>query len=193
MTLEVIQFLGAREDPGRKTFLDDDRAAAVLRFVHLRVTLALLFDERPKGRRPMQNGRVGKMKNIVEAISVRIEDVVGQRIADKNAVQAQVAASAAALIHRDLEMRGKLLFLWKVVIERWKARIVGREKTASGLGDILANHFRESDTGCLERPQIRVGKCRELGSCVIRVMSEGQRDRPPLLPAEEARRRVREP
>ena len=46
MSLEVIQFLGAREDPGRKAFFDDNRTPAILCFVHLQVTLALVFQEK---------------------------------------------------------------------------------------------------------------------------------------------------
>src|SRR6266478_4017893 len=87
----------------------------------------------------MQNGRVRKMKYIVKSISIGVENVVAQRIPDKNAVPPQIAAPAAALIHRDLEMARKLFFLGKAVIKRRKARIVRGKKPAPGLGDVFPN------------------------------------------------------
>src|ERR1017187_6337483 len=102
------------------------------------------------------------MKYIVKAISIRVENVVGQGIAYENAVHAQITAPALALVKGDLEMRGKAVLLGKCAVKRRQMGIIGRQKPAGGFGDVHSNHFHECYPRSLERSEERrVGKeCR---------------------------------
>src|SRR5690348_11437267 len=99
-----------------------------------------------------------KMKHVVKPVSIRIEYVVGQWIADENAVQAQVAAPAGALINRDLESSRKLFFRCIVSVEIRQVPKVGIQKSTHRFDEILAYDFREGYTCRLKRSQIPICK-----------------------------------
>src|SRR3989442_11986780 len=122
----------------------------------------------------MQNRCVCKMKDIVKSIPIRIANVIGQRIADKDAVPLHITASAAALINRNLKMTGKLLFFRKLMIKVWQTCLFRIEKAASSLNDVLVNHFGKSDLGRTERSEIPVGESRHTGA---RISSRSPQDK----------------
>ena len=68
----------------------------------------------------MEDCGMGEMKDIVETVSIRIGNVVAQRVTDKDAVPLQVAFAALSLHDSDLEMRRQSFFLRESFIERWQ-------------------------------------------------------------------------
>ena len=97
VTFEILQFLSARKNPRGEALLNNNRAAAILRFIDNGIAFALLLDQSSKSGRPVQDGGVGEMKYVVKR-SISIEDIVGQRVTDEGSVPARITAPTVALV-----------------------------------------------------------------------------------------------
>src|SRR5690606_19058465 len=87
------------------------------RFIDSRFALSLMLDQRAKGRRPMQHGGMGEMKNVVESKSISIRDVVRQGIADKDTIPAEIAPPVGALRDLYFEILREPLFGWEISVK----------------------------------------------------------------------------
>src|SRR5262245_43442121 len=83
---EKVESLRLSENPAGNSFLDENRPRPVLSFVNRRVALALEPQQRSYHRRPGQHRAVGVVEHIVKAVIVRLDRVVGQPVADVEAV-----------------------------------------------------------------------------------------------------------
>src|SRR6185436_18233048 len=95
-SIEEPEPLRAAKNNRGDSLLDDPRSRAVLRLVDLRTTLALGPHERSHDRGPTQVDGIGEVKDVVEAVVVRIRDVIGDPVAEVDVVASEDDGSLRA-------------------------------------------------------------------------------------------------
>lgn len=134
----------------------------------------------------MEDCGMGEMKDIVETVSIRIGNVVAQRVTDKDAVPLQVAFAALSLHDSDLEMRRQSFFFRESFIERWQLCWFRLQEPSAHLGDI---GFDNPGKGYARRPKGQEVSIRELpeGTPDILLQFLDLEQRPRRLPKFEKR------
>ena len=60
-----------------------------------------------------------KMKHIMESVSIRVENIIRERIADEYTIPLQITLSAFSLRDFDLEIPRESFLIREFVVERW--------------------------------------------------------------------------
>ena len=91
----------------------------------------------------MKDCRVSEMKNVMEAIMIRIFNIVRQRFADKDAVPSQITLSAFSLGEFNFKSLWESFIFWKVVVENRQIVYIWIKESPARFHNVTANDLRK--------------------------------------------------
>ena len=89
----------------------------------------------------MKDRGVCEMKYIMKSIKVRIEDIISERVTNKDVVPAQVALTTFTLCYFYFKFIRKALFFLEGGVEGWQHQNVWLGEATARLAKIASCHF----------------------------------------------------